>query len=271
MKLIVDYRNQVFMKQVLRIFIVTVIGITGIVFSVQAQQNNPPVFPEFSALIQTGKIHLEFINGFRDVRSIGVQRSLDSVLNFNTIGYIANPTDMRGSYDDGKPAPGSNYYRMLIVFNNGRYFYTKTILATKDSTISDTQKLTADDVKAAIAAAKAAGVATATAPPSVGGKTPDKKEELPKEEKIVWHPSNYIYTTADGNINIKLPDAPGKKYYVKFMEPDGTFLFDIKEIKEPFLILEKAIFLHAGWFNFEIFEGNKVLEKWNVFIPLSYK
>ncbi|WPV69841.1 hypothetical protein [Chitinophaga sp. LS1] len=265
------------MKQLSRIFIVTVLALSALVFSVQAQQvqQKPlPVFPEFSALIQTGKNRLEFISGFRDVKSIGVQRSLDSVLNFNTIGYIANPGDIRCAYDDGKPLPGSNYYRMLIIFNNGRYFFTKVVLAVPDSTIDDREKLTAADVKAAIAAAKAAGVATSAAPPPVvtdKGAAPVKEKEAPKEEKIVWHPSNYIYTTADGNVNIKLPEAPNKRYVIKFFEPDGSFLFDIKEVKEPFLILEKAIFLHAGWFNFEIVEDGKVLEKWNVFIPLSYR
>ena len=265
------------MKQLSRFLIVAVVIILALVFSVQAQQNNPPVFPAFSALIQTGKNHLEFISGFRDVKSIGVQRSLDSVLNFNTIGYISNPNEMRGIYDDGKPLPGSNYYRMLIIFNNGRYFFTKVVLAVPDSTIDETKKLTAADVKAAIAAAKAAGVATTNNPPGIntGAKDPlkekEKVKEEPKEEKIVWHPSNYIYTTADGNVNIKLPDAPGKKYRVKFFEPDGSFLFDIKDVKEPFLILEKAIFLHAGWFNFEIYEGDKLLEKWNLFIPLTYR
>lgn len=265
------------MKQLSRIFIVTVLALSALVFSVQAQQvqQKPlPVFPEFSALIQTGKNRLEFISGFRDVKSIGVQRSLDSVLNFNTIGYIANPGDIRCAYDDGKPLPGSNYYRMLIIFNNGRYFFTKVVLAVPDSTINDREKLTAADVKAAIAAAKAAGIATSTAPPPVmtdKGAATVKEKEAPKEEKIVWHPSNYIYTTADGNVNIKLPEAPNKRYVIRFFEPDGSFLFDIKEVKEPFLILEKAIFLHAGWFNFEILEDGKVLEKWNVFIPLIYR
>jgi hypothetical protein len=83
--------------------------------------------------------------------------------------------------------------------------------------------------------------------------------------------SFHVYTTADGNINIKLPDATDKKYGVKFFEPDGSFLFEIKEVKEPFLILEKAIFLHSGWFNFEIYESGKPYEKWNLFIPLNYK
>jgi hypothetical protein len=255
------------MKQLSR-FIFAVVFIAS-AFSVsvkaQTQTNNPPVLPNFSALIKTGKIQLDFISGFRDVKFIGVQRSLDSVLNFSTIGLVNNPNDFRNTYNDGKPLPGSNYYRLFIQFNNGRYIYTKIVLAVNDSTIDGSQKLQLADVKEAIAAAKAAGVNTESSP---NGKD---KNAPPREEKIVWHPSNYIYTTADGNINIKLPDATSKKYSVKFFEPDGSFLFEIPEVKEPFLILEKAIFLHSGWFNFEITQDGKAFEKWNLFIPLTYR
>jgi hypothetical protein len=252
-----------YMKQLSR-FLLSAIIITVSAFSLKAQTINPPVLPDFSALIKTGKIQLDFISGFRDVKFIGVQRSLDSVLNFTTIGLINNPNESRNSYQDGRPQPGSNYYRLFIQFNNGRYIYTKVLLAVPDSTIDNSRKLQLADVKEAIAAAKEAAAASGT--------TPDKEKNAPpKEEKIVWHPSNYVYTTADGNINIKLPDAAEKKYTVRFFEADGSFLFEISKVKEPFLILEKAIFLHAGWFNFEIFQDGKSYEKWNLFIPLNYR
>jgi len=255
------------MKQLSRFILFAVIfTVSAFTVSVKAQTqtNNPPVLPAFSALIKTGKIQLDFISGFRDVKFIGVQRSIDSVLNFSTIGLINNPNDFRNSYSDIKPLPGSNYYRLFIQFNTGRYIYTKIILAVPDSTIDGSKKLTLADVKEAMAAAKEAGVNTGTT-----GATTSK--EPPAPPKIVWHPSNYIYTTADGNVNIKLPDAAAKKYSVKFFEPDGSFLFEIDEVKEPFLILEKAIFLHAGWFNFEILQNGKPYEKWNLFIPLNYR
>jgi hypothetical protein len=252
------------MKQLSR-FILFAIIFTASVFSVKAQiqPNTPPVLPDFSALIKTGKIQLDFISGFRDVRFIGVQRSLDSVLNFSTVGLVNNPNDFRNSYQDIKPLPGSNYYRLFIQFNNGRYLYSKIIMAVPDSTIDASKKLQLSDMKEAIAAAKEAGVTVVN-----GNATTSTKV---KEEKIVWHPSNYIYTTADGNVNIKLPDAADKKYSVRFFEPDGSFLFEIREVKEPFLILEKAIFLHSGWFNFEIYQDGKSYEKWNLYIPLTYR
>jgi hypothetical protein len=248
------------MKQLKRFFIVAVVIILASVYTVQAQNTNPPVLPVFSALIKTGKIQLDFISGFRDVAQIGVQRSLDSTQYFYTIGYVTNPNDFKNSYSDVKPLPGSNYYRMLITFNNGRYLYTKTYVAVEDTTIIAGQKLQLADMKDAMAAVAKQNAANGTEVP--------KKEEV---VKVVWHPSNYIYTTADGNINIKLNDAAEKNYNVKFFEPDGSFLFEVKQVKEPFLILEKAIFLHAGWFNFEITENGKPYEKWNLFIPLNYK
>ena len=251
------------MKQLTRFFIVVVVIITASVYTVRAQNTNPPVLPVFSALIKTGKIQLDFISGFRDVAQIGVQRSLDSVQYFYTIGYVNNPNDFKNSFSDAKPLPGSNYYRMLITFNNGRYLYTKTYLAVPDSTIDGGQKLQLADMKEAMAAVAKQNVANGTTTPEAA-----KKEEV---VKVVWHPSNYIYTTADGNINIKLPDAATKDYSVKFFEADGSFLFEVKQVKEPFLILEKAIFLHAGWFNFEIMENGKTYEKWNLFIPLNYR
>lgn len=198
------------------------------------------------AMIKTGKIQLEWLSGFPSVKQIGIQRSLDSVLNFNTIGYASYPTQTRNVYLDTKPLPGSNYYRLFILFDNGRYMYSRTVLATQDSTISATTKLTMEDVK-------------------------DLKGTEKAPEKVAWHPSNTIYTTTDGNVNINLPDAAQKKYSVKFYEPNGVFLFEIDQVKSPFLILEKAIFLHSGWFNFELYEDGKLKEKWSFFIPLNYR
>ncbi|PUZ30340.1 hypothetical protein DCM91_02365 [Chitinophaga costaii] len=226
----------------------------------------PPVLPNFSALIKTGKIQLDWLSGFANVREIGIQRSLDSVLNFYTIGYASSPAETRNAYLDNKPLPGSNYYRLFILLKNGRYFFSNVVLAIADSTIKATDKLTSPDIGPPPVAG---GVQKA---PQTNASRPPLANVTPKDEKPpVWKPSNYIYTTADGNVNIKLADAATKAYSIKFYEPNGTFLFDIPKVKDPFLILEKAIFLHAGWFAFELFENGNLKEKWTLFIPLNYK
>jgi hypothetical protein len=239
------------MKQIARLsFVALLFSIFSLSASAQEQPYMPPVLPDFVALIKTGKIQLEWLSGFPNVKQIGIQRSLDSVLNFNTIAYASYPTQTRNIYQDTKPLPGTNYYRLFILFNNGRYMYSHTVLALPDSTILATKKLEMEDVKELMK---------------------DTKEAEKAPERIVWHPSNTVYTTADGNVNINLPDAAQKNYSVKFFEASGGFLFEIDKVKEPFLILEKAIFLHSGWFNFELYEDGKLKEKWSFFIPLNYR
>lgn len=233
------------MKQIVRNLIAIVI-LSVACNIVKAQEYTTPVLPDFSALIKTGKIQLDWISGFPNAVQIGIQRSLDSVLNFTTIGYASNPGESRNAYLDNKPLPGRNYYRLFILLKNNRYLYSKTVLAVGDSTINAGEKLSAGDI---------------------ANLNPNNN----KENVIPWKPSNYIYTTADGNVNIRLPEAPKKKYLVKFFEPSGAFLFEVEQVAEPFLILEKAIFMHAGWFNFEIYENGKLLEKWNLYIPLNYR
>ncbi|WP_143307920.1 hypothetical protein [Chitinophaga vietnamensis] len=240
------------MKQAVRFFIA--IGLLLLTaFATKAQEQTAPVLPQFSAVIKTGKIQLDWISGFRDVKEIGIQRSLDSVLNFNTIGYAVAPNNLRNAYLDNKPLPGTNYYRLFILFNNGRFLFSKTMLAVTDSLFRADQKLQYADIKDAARGMRG------------------KEQENKEAERIVWHPSNFIYTTADGNVNIKLPEALQKRYSVKFFESNGTYLFDIEHVKATSLILEKAIFLHAGWFNFELYEDGKLKEKWNFFIPLNYR
>lgn len=84
---------------------------------------------------------------------------------------------------------------------------------------------------------------------------------------VVYKPSKYIYTEKDGNIAISLPEAGKKKYSVKFFDEDHNELFEIKEVKEPAIILDKTNFMRSGWFRFELYEDGKLKEKHKFFIP----
>lgn len=90
------------------------------------------------------------------------------------------------------------------------------------------------------------------------------KPFVPKE---VYRPSKYIFTDNSGNVVISLPDAKTNNYAVKFFEDDKTFLFEVKQVKEPYLIVDKTNFLHAGWFRFELLDDGKVKEQHKFFIP----
>ena len=84
------------------------------------------------------------------------------------------------------------------------------------------------------------------------------KTGVPRRDFV---PSFYVYTNRDGYLFINLPDAEKKKYHIKFYEEDDTFLFELKNIREPALTLDKTNFLHAGWFKFELYNDEKLVEK----------
>jgi hypothetical protein len=90
------------------------------------------------------------------------------------------------------------------------------------------------------------------------------KPFVPKE---VYKPSKFIYTERDGNVAINLPNASQHKYAIKFFEEDNSPLFDIAEVKDPVLLIDKVNFFHAGWFKFELYEDGKLKEKHKFFIP----
>jgi hypothetical protein len=91
--------------------------------------------------------------------------------------------------------------------------------------------------------------------------------EVYKEPKEVYKISPYVFAARDGNISIALPDCKTKKYFVAFFEPDNTPVMEVKDIRDPMLIIDKTNFGHAGWFRFELYEDGKLKEKNKLLIP----
>jgi hypothetical protein len=97
-----------------------------------------------------------------------------------------------------------------------------------------------------------------------------KENKPPPEPKEVYKVSPYVFTSKSGSVTLALPDAARKKYTAKFFELDGTPLMEVKEIKYPTLIIDKAAFIHAGWFRFELYEDGKLREKNRLLIPKEF-
>lgn len=92
----------------------------------------------------------------------------------------------------------------------------------------------------------------------------------PFARKEAYKVSSYVYTNKDGNVIISLPNPTAGKYDVKFLETDATELFEIKEVRNPTLIVDKTNFVHSGWFRFELYEDGKLKEKNKLFIPKEF-
>jgi hypothetical protein len=90
------------------------------------------------------------------------------------------------------------------------------------------------------------------------------KPFVPKE---VYKPSKFVYTEKDGNVAINLPFTGMHHYSIKFFDMQGIPQFDIAEVKESPLLIDKVNFLKSGWYKFELYEDGKIKEKHRFFIP----
>ncbi len=88
--------------------------------------------------------------------------------------------------------------------------------------------------------------------------------------KEVFKTSKYVFTDKSGLLHIELPDATRKAYKVRFYEENKTFLFEVKNIRDQVLLLDKANFGHAGWFLFELYEDGDLKEKNRFFIGRDF-
>ncbi len=91
--------------------------------------------------------------------------------------------------------------------------------------------------------------------------------EVYREPREVYKISPFVFVSKDGNITIALSDCKTKRYFVSFFENDNTPVLEVKDIKDPELIIDKTNFGHAGWFRFELYEDGKLKEKNKLLIP----
>ncbi|HSN09997.1 MAG TPA: hypothetical protein VLS85_13240, partial [Hanamia sp.] len=167
----------------------------------------------------------------------------DSLKNFTTIGSLLDVSPGINGFTDTKEfIPSNQYYRLFISFHGGSYLFTQSHRPGKD-TISEM--------------------------PIIEKQKNEKKvtAEVPKYIPNIFVPSSHVYTGKDNNVIISLPDAARKKYSIKFYRADGSFLFEVSKIVENFLTLDKANFLHAGLFIFELYDNNIIIERHKFYIP----
>jgi hypothetical protein len=87
----------------------------------------------------------------------------------------------------------------------------------------------------------------------------------------LWKPSLNIYTNNKGFVSINLPEASkNHKYRIVFYDETNTEIFRIKLLKLDKLVLEKSNFLHAGWFFFELFEDDTIVEKNKFYLDKNF-
>ncbi|MBD0367360.1 MAG: hypothetical protein ICV53_14825 [Flavisolibacter sp.] len=214
----------------------------GLCFSSFSQDT----LPNFSVHnVGNDRVIIGWVNAFQNTRQISIQRSFDSLGTYKTILSVADPNAVQNGYADTKAPNDHMYYRIFYVLEGGKFYFTRA-----KKPILDTAHL--------VTAQQVINIKSGRA----------KTDSLIKKDVFV--PSFYVYTNNDGYVFLNLPDADEKKYNIKFYEEDNTFLFEIKNIKKPALTLDKANFIHAGWFKFELYNDEKLVERHKFYLSKDF-
>jgi hypothetical protein len=202
--------------------------------------------PAFSVVNKgNDRIIISWTNPYLDtIRQLSIQRSYDSLRNFKTILTLPDPTIPQNGYADVQPLSARMFYRLYILLDNGRYIFSKAKRPVIDITSGQLQKDPA----------------------------------IPKQPVAPWilkpaesfTPSRYVFTDRYGNVKVSLPDAASKKYQIKFLDENGTLIFELKEVRDTLLTLDKTNFIHAGWFRFDLYDGEELKENHKFFIPRDF-
>jgi hypothetical protein len=84
---------------------------------------------------------------------------------------------------------------------------------------------------------------------------------LYKRDTARFAASGIVRREKSGNIIITTPaDAMGR-YRIRFLDDQATLLFEVREIRDPVLIIEKYNFGHAGLFEYQLYKDNGLIEK----------
>jgi hypothetical protein len=242
--------------------------------------------PKFSVRnVGKNRIIIGWTNRFQNVKQISIQRSFDSILNYKTILTVPDPTTPQNGYLDTKATNDHMFYRLYILLDKGVYIFSEAkrpiidTVVKQQKTLAEIEKILEAEQITIPKLETAADTIEWIAKTRIGGKfeiIPGKDTLIALNENLqnkikpnVFVPSQYVSTYKSGFVRVNLPDDE-KKYTIKFFEEDGSFLFELKDIKERKFSLDKTNFYHAGWFNFELYGDGKLIEKHKFYLEKEF-
>ena len=277
------------MKNIFRIVIVLTLCITG--YAAHAQDT----LPAFTVKNRNGKVILSWVNNYSIVKQMSIQRSADSLKGFKTILTLPDPSSITNGFLDNNAPNTESFYKLYILLDSGKYVFSKSQRPQKDAppVVVKTQ---ANKIDSAVAKAnikkdtvaarliKTDSVVKTIAPPVT--EAPSKSYEIERTKisnkkksdglksdtiNIVrpetFTPSGFVFTNPDGNITIVLPIGKKEQFKIKFYDDKGDNIFQVNNIKEHIVTIDKSNFMRAGWYSFELYEDNVLKEKNKVMVP----
>ena len=225
--------------------------------------------PKISVINRSGKIIVSWKNAYgANISNINIQRSTDSIKKFVTIGTVLNPMNDENGYVDNKLPTGKIFYRVFVAFEGGAYLFSRSHVPVMD-TVKIIEKEIIEFENEIVKKQKAEYKNEISADKKII--LSEKKEIIKPIPPPVFVPSKFVFVGKDNNVIIALPDAGTTKMSIKFFEEDNTPLFELLNINDTYLIMEKVNFLHTGWFRFNLYDNNILVEKSKFLIQKEVK
>ena len=261
--------------------------------------------PAFTVKEINGKTIIGWNNPDKELKQLIIQRSPDSLKGYQSIMSMPDPTSFSNGYLVKSTDSIRYFYRIFYVKHNGRYFFTNSKKAIKEiKKISPSPPIETPSNQPLKASSSTQIISSKSTPPTgelekeVLQKTMtyieeevntrkyervhlniplSKIEDIEKISKFIkkdsvvtqnmFQPSAFIYINPGGNLMLILPTPEKKHFSFLVYKEDGTLLFNMKNIKESKLLIDRSNFMSSGWFNYELYDGQKPKEKSKFFIP----
>lgn len=206
-----------------------------------------PALPDMAVTTKGGINIISFLNPYETgLKSIGVERSADSVHNFANIGFLPGIKGGALNFVDPHPMVGANWYRVRIVFSSGTDWVCNIKSVSVDSMdIANQKSLPPSDSLQKIISVSGGNTAVVNEIKTV---------ELPK--------SQYVFTNPfTGNINIEIPDAIKYNFELIFYDQKDKEVLRIPRINDKVVILDKRNFQTTGIFKFKLNKDKAEFDK----------
>jgi hypothetical protein len=202
--------------------------------------------PAMQIETQNAQNKISWNSQYDGIKSIAIQRSNDSTKNFAMIGVVNNPKKGLGSYIDEHPNVGKNYYRLSIEF------------AGDVNWSSNVYKVELDSATIAKSLGSKLNISSTNAKVNAQA---NSKETVFENKEFYFTPSTNVYTNSyTGHVTISLADAQTKRYHIRFLDPNKMEVLKISRIMKSTLILDRSNFNNKGTYQFELYNGQDLVE-----------
>ncbi len=213
---------------------------------------------------------------------LNVQRSYDNKF-FTTVFSTPSPELPQNGFIDTRTGSSTLYYRIFYVLGNSTYYFTPVKIAGAGYATDPVVDM--QDEKQIITVLFEDTVLAKLNYPdykhfrdSIITQTRDSLFTINQDEVLLklfdpgstWVPSKYVFTNLNGYVEVDLPEAGYKTFKIVFFDADGKKLFTINHVKDTRLLLDKANFIHAGWFNFQLYENGNLKERNKVLLQKDF-